>query len=62
MIDSWSIFTKLEYLRYFLRHNDNKYEDLTHNDFTYNINKCDITVNGLYLQLILLINYFYLLK
>jgi hypothetical protein len=34
------------------------YKDFTHKDFSYNINKCDITYNGLYLILILLINDF----
>ena len=33
----------------FLQHYDNAYKDFTHNDLTYNINKCGITYNRIYL-------------
>ncbi len=29
-------------------HYDNTYKNFTHNDLTYNINKCGITLNGIY--------------
>ncbi len=29
-------------------HYDNTYKDFTYNDHTYNINRCGITLNGIY--------------